>query len=91
MFLKRRTRTKDGKTHVYYSVCDSLRVSRDRVVQRQILHLGELNTTRSIPGSTRLTSSTRTASAASSASSPTAIKAPPTIPTWSKSNSPPSP
>jgi hypothetical protein len=38
-----------------------------------------------------LTSSTRTASAASSASSPTAIKAPPTIPTWSKSNSPPSP
>jgi len=44
MFLKRRTRTKDGKTHVYYSVCESLRVSRDRVVQRQLLHLGELNT-----------------------------------------------
>ncbi len=31
--------------HVYYSVCESLRVSRDRVVQRQLLHLGELNTT----------------------------------------------
>jgi hypothetical protein len=45
MFLKRRTRTKDGKTHAYYSVCESLRVSRDRVVQRQVLHLGELNTT----------------------------------------------
>ncbi|HEY9171486.1 MAG TPA: IS1634 family transposase, partial [Verrucomicrobiae bacterium] len=45
MFLKRRTRTKDGKTHVYYSVCESLRVSRTQVVQRQILHLGELNTT----------------------------------------------
>ena len=45
MFLKRRTRTKDGKTPIYYSVCESLRVSRDRVVQRQILHLGELNTT----------------------------------------------
>jgi len=45
MFLKRRTRTKDGKTPAYYSVCESLRVSRDRVVQRQILHLGELNTT----------------------------------------------
>jgi hypothetical protein len=44
MFLNRRTRTKDGKTHVYFSVCESLRVSRDRVVQRQILHLGELNT-----------------------------------------------
>jgi hypothetical protein len=45
MFLKRRTRTKDGKTHTCYSVCESLRVSRNRVVQRQVLHLGELNTT----------------------------------------------
>ena len=45
MFLKRRARTKDGKTHTYYSVCESLRVSRTAVVQRQVLHLGELNTT----------------------------------------------
>lgn len=45
MFLKRRSRTKDGKTHVYYSVCESLRVSRTAVVQRQVLHLGELTTT----------------------------------------------
>ena len=45
MFLKRRSRTKDGKTHHYYSVCESLRVHRSRVVQRQVLHLGELNTT----------------------------------------------
>ena len=45
MFLKRRARTKDGKSHHYYSVCESLRVQRDRVVQRQVLHLGELNTT----------------------------------------------
>ena len=45
MFLKRRSRRKDGKTHTFYSVCESLRLSRDRVVQRQILHLGELNTT----------------------------------------------
>ena len=44
MFLKRRSRTKDGKTHHYYSVCESLRVHRHRVVQRQVLHLGELNT-----------------------------------------------
>jgi hypothetical protein len=44
MFLKRRLRTKDGKSHVYFSVCESLRVSRHRVVQRQVLHLGELNT-----------------------------------------------
>jgi hypothetical protein len=48
MFLKRRNRTKDGKTHTYYSVCESLRISRDRVVRsrhRRMLHLGELNTT----------------------------------------------
>jgi hypothetical protein len=29
-----RTRTKVGTTHICYSVCESLRVSRDRVVQR---------------------------------------------------------
>jgi hypothetical protein len=45
MFLKRRTRDKDGKTHVYYSVCESIRVHSGRVVQRQVLHLGELNAT----------------------------------------------
>jgi len=45
MFLKRRTRRKDGKEHVYYSVCESLRVHGGRTVQRQLLHLGELNTT----------------------------------------------
>jgi transposase len=45
MYLKRRTREKEGKTHVYYAVCESLRVTRRRVVQRTVLHLGELNTT----------------------------------------------
>lgn len=45
MFLKRRSRTKDGKSHTYYSVCESLRVGRARVIQRQVLHLGELNST----------------------------------------------
>ena len=45
MFLKRRTRRKDGKEHVYYSVCESVRVHAGRTVQRQLLHLGELNTT----------------------------------------------
>lgn len=45
MFLKRRVRRKDGKEHVYYSVCESLRVHGGRTIQRQILHLGELNTT----------------------------------------------
>jgi transposase len=45
MFLKAHARFKDGKRHVYYSLTESLRVSRKRVVQRTVLHLGELNTT----------------------------------------------
>lgn len=45
MYLKRRTRQKDGKTHVQYAICESLRVSASRVMQRTVLHLGELNTT----------------------------------------------
>ena len=45
MFLKTHQRLKDGKRHVYYSLTESLRVSRKRVVQRTVLHLGELNTT----------------------------------------------
>lgn len=45
MFLKTHRLHKDGKEHIYYSLCESLRVSRSRVVQRTVLHLGELNTT----------------------------------------------
>jgi transposase len=45
MFLKTHRVRKDGKAHVYYSLCESLRVSRARVTQRTVLHLGELNTT----------------------------------------------
>lgn len=45
MYLKAHERFKDGKRHVYYSLTESLRVSRQRVVQRTVLHLGELNTT----------------------------------------------
>jgi transposase len=45
MFLKAHERFKDGKRHVYYSLTESLRLSRKRVVQRTVLHLGELNTT----------------------------------------------
>lgn len=43
MFLKTHCVRKHGKDHIYYSLCESLRVSRKRVVQRQVLHLGELN------------------------------------------------
>jgi hypothetical protein len=45
MFLKPHVRHKDGKRHVYYSLTESLLVSRKRVVQRTVLHLGKLNTT----------------------------------------------
>jgi hypothetical protein len=44
-FLKTHRIRKDGKEHIYYSLCESLRVSRSRVTQRTVLHLGELNTT----------------------------------------------
>lgn len=45
MYLKTHRRIKDGKEHIYYSLTESVRVSRSRVVQRTVLHLGELNTT----------------------------------------------
>lgn len=45
MYLKAHERFKDGKRHVYYSLTETLRISRKRVVQRTVLHLGELNTT----------------------------------------------
>ena len=45
MFLKTHRVRKDGKEHIYYSLCESVRVSRSRVTQRSVLHLGELNTT----------------------------------------------
>ncbi len=44
---------KDGKAHIYYSLCESLRVNRKRVLQRQVLHLGELNTPSLSAGSER--------------------------------------
>ena len=44
MFLKANRRSKDGKTHTYYTINESTRVP-GRVVQRTVLHLGELNTT----------------------------------------------
>lgn len=45
MFIKRHTICKDGKVHVYYSLCESVRVARNRTVQRRVLNLGELNAT----------------------------------------------
>lgn len=43
MFLRCNRRKKDGKDHEYWSVVESRRCSDGRVVQRQVLYLGEIN------------------------------------------------
>ena len=43
MFLRRNRRLKDGKQHEYWSVVENRRLSDGRVVQRQVLYLGEIN------------------------------------------------
>lgn len=43
MFLRDKVRKKDGKLHRYWSVVENRRVSGKRVVQRQVLYLGEIN------------------------------------------------
>jgi hypothetical protein len=45
MFLRANTRKKDGKVHRYWSVVESRRTADDRVLQRQVLYLGEINDT----------------------------------------------
>jgi transposase len=43
MFLRCNRRKKDGKVHDYWSVVENRRCSDGRVVQRQVLYLGEIN------------------------------------------------
>jgi hypothetical protein len=43
MFLKCSVRRKDGKEHRSWSVVESQRLSRQRVLQRHVLYLGEIN------------------------------------------------
>src|SRR5258708_7146316 len=43
MFLRCNPRIKDGKEHRYWSVVESRRCGRSKVVQRQMLYLGEIN------------------------------------------------
>ena len=43
MYLKCNKRKKDGKVHHYWSIVESIRTSSGRVVQRQALYLGEIN------------------------------------------------
>ena len=42
MFLRAKTRIKDGKEHCYWSVVENRRVSGGKTIQRQVLYLGEL-------------------------------------------------
>jgi transposase len=43
MFLRAKKRFKDGKEHRYWSVVENRRMPDNRVVQRQVLYLGEIN------------------------------------------------
>jgi transposase len=43
MFLRCNPRIKDGKEHRYWSVVENRRCGRGKVVQRQVLYLGEIN------------------------------------------------
>ena len=51
MFLRAKIRKKDGKRHRYWSVVESKRVAGGRVVQKHVLHLGEINNSQELsPG-----------------------------------------
>jgi DDE family transposase len=43
MFLRAHSRLKDGKEHRYWSIVENHRSAEGRVVQRQVLYLGEIN------------------------------------------------
>jgi hypothetical protein len=43
MFLRCKTRKKNGKEHRYWSIVENKRGAGDRVVQRHVLYLGEIN------------------------------------------------
>src|ERR1700674_1887146 len=43
MDLTRNRRCKDGKEHFYWNIVESKRCAGGRVVQRQVLYLGEIN------------------------------------------------
>jgi transposase len=43
MYLKRNRRLKDGKEHFYWNIVESKRCAGGKIVQRQVLYLGEIN------------------------------------------------
>ena len=48
MFLRAKTRKKDGKEHRYWGVVENRRVAGGRVVQRHVLYLGEINSSQEL-------------------------------------------
>jgi hypothetical protein len=43
MFLRAKSRLKDGKVHRYWSIVENRRTRGNRIVPRQVLYLGEIN------------------------------------------------
>ena len=43
MFLRFNRRFKDGKEHLYWNIVENKRCAGSKVVQRQVLYLGEIN------------------------------------------------
>jgi hypothetical protein len=43
MFLRAKSRFKDGKVHRYWGIVENRRTQGNRIVQRQVLYLGEIN------------------------------------------------
>jgi hypothetical protein len=50
MFLRCTRRIKDGQEHRYWSIVESRRGASRRVVQRQVLYLGEINDSQKAAG-----------------------------------------
>src|SRR5579875_101886 len=48
MFLRATVRKKDGKEHTYYSAVENKRLADGRLVQRHVLYLGEINSSRQL-------------------------------------------
>ena len=48
MFLRAKIRRKDGKQHRYWSVVENKRVAGGRVVQKDVLYLGEINSSQEL-------------------------------------------
>jgi hypothetical protein len=49
MFLRSTKRLKDGKEHRYWSIVENRRSHGKRVVQKQLLYLGEIKARTTVP------------------------------------------